>query len=103
MQATTFKTEFRFGGIERLYGSGSLDRLQAAHALIVGIGGVGSWVAESLARSGLGQLTLVDLDDICESNINRQVHALDGMIGKPKVDAMADRCRLINPEINIRP
>ena len=103
MQATTFKTEFRFGGIERLYGSGSLDRLQAAHALVVGIGGVGSWVAESLARSGLGQLTLVDLDDICESNINRQVHALDGMIGKPKVDAMADRCRLINPEINIRP
>ena len=103
MQAITLQNEFRFGGIERLYGKGSLERLRAAHVIIVGIGGVGSWVAESLARSAVGELTLVDLDDICESNINRQIHALDGMVGKPKVDVMADRCRLINPQIRIRP
>lgn len=103
MQATTLQNAVRFGGIERLYGKGSVERLGAAHILIVGIGGVGSWVAESLARSGVGRLTLVDLDDICESNINRQIHALDGVIGKPKVDAMAERCRLINPGIQIRP
>ena len=102
MQAITLQNEFRFGGIERLYGKGSLERLRAAHVIIVGIGGVGSWVAESLARSAVGELTLVDLDDICESNINRQIHALDGMVGKPKVDVMADRCRLINPQIQIR-
>jgi tRNA A37 threonylcarbamoyladenosine dehydratase len=103
MQALTLQKQFRFAGIERLYGRGSVERLRAAHILVVGIGGVGSWVAESLARSGVGQLTLVDLDDICESNINRQVHALDGVIGKPKVEAMAERCRLINPEIQVRP
>ena len=102
MQAITLQNEFRFGGIERLYGKGSLKRLRAAHVIIVGIGGVGSWVAESLARSAVGELTLVDLDDICESNINRQIHALDGMVGKPKVDVMANRCRLINPQIRIR-
>ena len=102
MQAITLQNEFRFGGIERLYGKGSLERLRAAHVIIVGIGGVGSWVAESLARSAVGELTLVDLDDICESNINRQIHALDGMVGKPKVDVMANRCRLINPQIRIR-
>ena len=95
--------DFRFGGIERLYGPGSLKRLRESSILIVGIGGVGSWVAESLARSGVGRLTLVDLDDICESNINRQIHAVDGAIGRPKVDAMAERCRLINPDIEVHP
>ena len=102
MQAITLQNELRFGGIERLYGKGSLERLRTAHVIIVGIGGVGSWVAESLARSALGELTLVDLDDICESNINRQIHALDGMVGTPKVDGRADRCRLINPQMRIR-
>ena len=68
MQAITLQNEFRFGGIERLYGKGSLERLRAAHVIIVGIGGVGSWVAESLARSAVGELTLVDLDDICEQH-----------------------------------
>lgn len=94
--------DFRFGGIERLYGPGSLKRIREAHVLIVGIGGVGSWTAEALARSGIGSLTLVDLDDVCESNINRQIHALDGQIGRPKIEAMAERCRLINPDCSVR-
>ncbi len=102
MSDPTANYDFRFGGIERLYGAGSLDRIRAAHVLVVGIGGVGSWVAEALARSGIGKLTLVDLDDVCESNINRQIHALDGQIGKSKIEAMAERCRLINPECDIR-
>lgn len=102
MSDATINYDFRFGGIERLYGAGSLERIRHAHVLIVGIGGVGSWVAEALARSGLGRLTLVDLDDVCESNINRQIHALDGQIGKPKIEAMAERCRLINPDCSVR-
>lgn len=102
MSDTAINYDYRFGGIERLYGKGSLDRIKSAHVLIVGIGGVGSWVAEALTRSGIGSMTLVDLDDICESNINRQIHALDGQIGKPKIEAMADRCRLINPDCAIR-
>ena len=102
MSDATINYNFRFGGIERLYGPGSLDRIRNAHVLVVGIGGVGSWVAEALSRSGIGRLTLVDLDDVCESNINRQIHALDGQIGKPKIEAMAERCRLINPDSSIR-
>ncbi len=102
MSETAINYDFRFGGIERLYGPGSLEKIRAAHVLIVGIGGVGSWVAEALARSGMGSLTLVDLDDVCESNINRQIHALDGQIGRPKTEAMAERCRLINPNIEVR-
>ena len=89
----------RFGGIERLYGAGTLDVLQQAHICVVGIGGVGSWAAEALARSGIGTLTLVDMDEICVSNSNRQIHALSGQFGKPKVEVMADRLRAINPEI----
>ena len=101
MSETTINYDYRFGGVERLYGPGSLERIREASVLVVGIGGVGSWVAEALARSGIGSITLVDLDDICESNINRQIHALDGQIGKPKIEAMAERCRLINPEATI--
>ena len=102
MSDASLNYDFRFGGIERLYGPGSLDRLRQARVLVVGIGGVGSWVAEALARSGIGALDLADLDDVCESNINRQIHALDGAIGKSKIDAMAERCQLINPECRIR-
>lgn len=102
MSEKAINLDVRFGGIERLYGPGSLDRIRTAHVLIVGIGGVGSWVAEALVRSGIGILTLVDLDDVCESNINRQIHALDGQIGKPKIEAMAERCRLINPRCTVR-
>src|ERR1017187_2162631 len=87
----------RFGGIGRLYGKEGLDRIRQAHVCVVGLGGVGSWAVESLARSGLGALTLVDLDDVCISNVNRQLHALDGELGKPKVEVLAPRGRAINP------
>ena len=95
--------EYRFGGIGRLYGADALERFRKAHVCVVGIGGVGSWVVESLVRSGIGTLTLVDLDDICESNINRQIHAMDGAIGRAKIEAMAERCRSINPECEVTP
>ena len=87
----------RFGGIGRLYGAAALPRLEAAHVCVIGVGGVGSWVVEGLARSGVGALTLVDLDDVCLTNVNRQLPALDGNIGRPKVAALAERVRLINP------
>ena len=89
----------RFGGIERLYGAGTLAILQQAHVCVVGIGGVGSWAAEALARSGVGEVTLVDMDEICVSNTNRQIHAHTGNYGKVKVEVMAERLRAINPEI----
>ena len=91
----------RFAGIDRLYGRGALDRLQQRHVCVVGIGGVGSWAAEALARSGVGRLTLIDADDICLSNTNRQVHALEGQYGRLKVDATAARLLAINPAIRI--
>lgn len=93
--------ERRFGGIERLYGAGSLARLASARVCVIGIGGVGSWVAEALARSGVGALRLVDLDNIAESNINRQVHALDETLGQAKVTAMAARLRGIHPHCRV--
>ncbi|MFN4148815.1 MAG: ThiF family adenylyltransferase [Rhodocyclaceae bacterium] len=91
----------RFGGIERLYGNGSLARLAAAHVCVIGIGGVGSWAAEALARSGIGRLTLIDLDHVAESNINRQVHALETTLGQAKVQAMHDRLSAINPRCHV--
>lgn len=87
----------RFGGVARLYGRAGLARLADARVAVIGIGGVGSWVAEALARSGVGHLTLVDLDDICVTNVNRQIHALDGQLGRPKTTAMAERLRAIHP------
>lgn len=89
----------RFGGIGRLYGRKALERFRGSHVAIVGIGGVGSWVAESLARSGIGSLTLVDLDDVCLTNTNRQIHALDATVGRPKIQVMAERLKAIHPEI----
>ena len=89
----------RFGGIARLYGLEGLRCFSEAHVAIIGIGGVGTWVAESLARTGIGTLTLIDLDDICLTNTNRQAHALDNTIGQPKTAVMAARMRAINPEI----
>ncbi|MGJ3244071.1 MAG: tRNA threonylcarbamoyladenosine dehydratase [Opitutales bacterium] len=91
----------RLGGVDRLYGKGSLDCLRAAHVWVIGIGGVGSWAAEALARTGIGRLTLVDLDDICLTNTNRQVHALDGAYGRPKIDVMAERIQAIRPDIRV--
>ncbi|MDB4385248.1 tRNA threonylcarbamoyladenosine dehydratase [Opitutaceae bacterium] len=91
----------RFGGIGRLYGAGSLGKLAAAHVAIVGLGGVGSWTVEGLARSGIGRLTLIDLDDVCVTNTNRQLPALEGNLGRPKAEALAERVRLINPECQV--
>lgn len=87
----------RFGGLERLYGLTGAGAIRAAHVAVVGIGGVGSWAAEALARSGVGALTLVDLDHIAESNINRQVHALTDTVGQAKVAAMQERIAHIHP------
>ena len=92
----------RFGGVKRLYGDAGLTKLQAAHIVVVGIGGVGSWAAEALARNAVGTITLVDLDNIAESNVNRQIHAVDGEFGKAKVTAMAERIRAINPACVVR-
>ncbi|MBL9200520.1 MAG: tRNA threonylcarbamoyladenosine dehydratase [Opitutaceae bacterium] len=91
----------RFGGVARLYGREALVRLSSAHVCVVGVGGVGSWVVEALARSGVGALTLIDLDDVCVTNVNRQLPALDGAIGRPKVAVLAERVRLINPECRV--
>jgi len=89
----------RFGGISRLYGRDALTALSEAHFAIIGLGGVGTWAAEALARSGVGQLTLADLDDVCLTNTNRQSHALNSTIGQPKVDVLSARLKDINPEI----
>ena len=91
----------RFSAIARLYGLNGLATLREARVAVIGLGGVGSWVVEALARSGLGHLTLVDLDDVCVSNVNRQLHALDGAVGQPKARVLAERCRAINPDISI--
>jgi tRNA A37 threonylcarbamoyladenosine dehydratase len=93
--------EHRFGGLFRLYGHTAMEALRDAHVLIVGVGGVGSWVGEALARSGIGHLTLVDWDDICFSNTNRQIHAMTGTAGRAKVDILAERIQLINPECTV--
>lgn len=103
MTDTAFTSAYldRFGGIGRLYGVEGLKRLASAHVCVVGIGGVGSWAAEALARSGIGAITLMDMDDICVTNTNRQIHALAGQIGKLKVDAVAERILMINPECKV--
>ncbi|MFA7281887.1 MAG: tRNA cyclic N6-threonylcarbamoyladenosine(37) synthase TcdA [Sterolibacterium sp.] len=93
--------ERRFGGIARLYGDEALARFSGKHVCVVGIGGVGSWAAEALARSAVGRITLIDLDHIAESNVNRQIHALEGEFGKAKVQAMAQRIHAINPACDI--
>ena len=94
----TADLERRFGGIARLYGAAQAERIRLASVCIIGIGGVGSWSAEALARSGVGRLTLIDLDHIAESNVNRQIHAIEPEFGRAKVDAMAGRIASINPQ-----
>lgn len=91
----------RFGGVERLYGVGVLARLARAHVCVVGLGGVGSWAVEALARSGIGAITLVDLDEVCVTNINRQLPALEGTIGRPKAEVLAERVLAINPACRV--
>ena len=92
------KLSDRFGGIARLYGEAGLRALGQARVCVVGVGGVGSWVVEALARSGVGALTLVDLDEVCVTNVNRQLPALDGGFGKFKVEELAKRVKLIAPD-----
>ncbi len=91
----------RFGGIVRLYGEAGFQRFQAAHVCVVGVGGVGSWVVEALARSGIGGLTLIDLDNVAESNINRQLAALDSTLGMAKVEVLKARVLDINPACRV--
>lgn len=91
----------RFGGIARLFGEHGLAKIRAAHVVVVGIGGVGSWAAEALARSGIGHLTLIDLDVVAESNLNRQSHATLATLGRNKVDAMRDRIRSFSPDCKL--
>ena len=94
-------TDRRFAGLARLYGVLGAQRIAAAHVAVIGIGGVGSWAAEALARSGVGHLTLVDLDHVAESNINRQIHAVEASLGQAKVLAMRDRILSFNPACQV--
>jgi tRNA A37 threonylcarbamoyladenosine dehydratase len=95
--ATEADLERRFGGLRRLYGNAGYERIRAARVAVVGVGGVGSWAAEALARSGVAALTLIDLDHVAESNVNRQVQALESTLGQAKVQALAERIALIHP------
>ena len=91
----------RFGGLDRLFGVAPAAQMRAACVAVVGIGGVGSWTAEALARSGIARLRLIDLDNVAESNVNRQIHALTSTIGMAKVDAMRERIAQINPHCQV--
>ena len=91
----------RFGGLDRLYGVAGAQRIRAAHVAVIGVGGVGSWAVEALARSGVARLTLIDLDHVSESNINRQLHALESTLGQAKVQAMRERIAQINPACQV--
>jgi len=95
--------ERRFGGLRRLHGVAAYERLRAARVAVIGVGGVGSWAAEALARSGVAALTLIDLDHIAESNINRQIHAIEPTLGQAKVQALKDRIALIHPGCLVTP
>lgn len=92
----------RFRGVSALYGAEALERFRCAHVAVIGVGGVGSWAAEAIARTGFGTVTLVDLDEVCISNTNRQLHSLQSTVGQSKVDVLSQRCREINPEIDCR-
>lgn len=99
---TTNNYQQRFGGIARLYGTESLQSLAKSHVCVIGIGGVGSWCVEALARSGIGKITMIDMDDICLTNINRQLPAMTGTIGQLKTEVMQARIKLINPECEVK-
>ncbi len=98
---STSQNEKRIAGVARLYGDKAVEVFQHSHITIIGIGGVGAWVAEALARTGIGQLTLIDLDEICVSNINRQVHALTETVGQSKTSVMKARIKSINPSCEV--
>lgn len=101
--STADQHPLRFAAIDRLYGAGTAARFARANVAIVGLGGVGSWIAEALARSGFGHLSLIDADEVCVSNTNRQLHALDGTFGRVKVEVLAERLRAINPQLQVSP
>ena len=95
------ETGRRFGGVERLYGKSALNNFKQSHIIIIGVGGVGSWVVEAMARNAIGKLTLIDMDVVTESNINRQLPALSSTLGKNKIDVMAERVKDINPDCEV--
>jgi tRNA A37 threonylcarbamoyladenosine dehydratase len=101
LSESTGESDRRFGGVARLYGDAAADRIRAAHIVVIGIGGVGSWAAEALARCGVGRLTLIDMDHVAESNVNRQVHALGSTLGASKIEVMAARIADISPDIRV--
>ena len=96
-----YKLHRRFDRMGRLVGDQKMKRLMESHVMVIGLGGVGSWAAESLVRSGVGEVTLIDFDEICITNFNRQVHALQGLVGSKKADVMAARMKQINPQAKI--
>ena len=93
--------ERRFAGVAKIYGDEEFQHYENSHVMVIGIGGVGSWAVEALARTGVGELTLVDMDSIAASNINRQLPAMSSTLGYEKIEVMAERCRQINPRIKI--
>lgn len=101
-QETDYVLHRRFDRMARLVGDPVMEKLFRTHAMVIGLGGVGSWAAESLARSGVGKLTIVDFDDICITNANRQLHALQGLVGRKKAEIMGERLRKINPQATIQ-
>lgn len=101
MSDTEIDLQRSFGGLQRLFGVEAAERIQRSHVAVVGIGGVGSWAAEALARSGVGEISLLDMDHIAESNINRQVHALASTLGMAKIEAMRERIAQINPDCKV--
>lgn len=100
-EETEYVLHRRFDRMGRLVGDEAMQKLFKTHVMVVGLGGVGSWAAESLARSGVGNITLADYDDICITNANRQIHALQGLVGRKKVDVMVERMRKINPQAQV--
>lgn len=100
---TPFDDEYdrRFAGVAKIYGDDSFNHYASSHVMVIGIGGVGSWAVEALARTGVGELTLVDMDVVAASNINRQLPAMSSTLGHEKIEVMAERCRSINPRIKI--
>ncbi|MGE8557123.1 MULTISPECIES: tRNA threonylcarbamoyladenosine dehydratase [unclassified Acinetobacter] len=93
--------ERRFAGVEKIYGDEAFRHYEHSHVIVIGIGGVGSWAVEALARSGIGELTLIDMDVVAASNINRQLPAMGSTLGREKIEVMAERCHSINPRIKI--
>lgn len=101
MDVNSDLSTLRFGGTSRLYGKQALTALSNAHMVVIGLGGVGSWTAEALARSGVGELTIIDLDEVCVTNTNRQLHALSSTVGQSKTDVLGARLKQINPDLKL--